>query len=199
MPAKKKTPGLAIEQEYELVPIGGDVDILKEHPQNPNKGDMDAIAESVDANGWYGAITAQRSTGYILAGNHRYRTALQKGATEIPTLWRDVDDETAIRILLADNETARRGEIDEALLEQLLEGLETLEGTGYGLASAQEQIEAESGPEEASDDTDDPVPDDVYTPQYGIMVVCDSEEHQAETYAALQEKLPDHKFQVVAV
>src|SRR3954469_23661320 len=81
-----------INQEYELVDIMFDKDPLKEHPDNPNRGDTEVIDESITVNGWHGAITAQKSTGYILAGNHRYRVAKQKGAKQIPVIWKDVDD-----------------------------------------------------------------------------------------------------------
>jgi ParB-like chromosome segregation protein Spo0J len=64
-PAKAKAK--IINQEYELVPTGR----LRPHPRNVNRGDLAVIAESIAQNGFYGAVVAQRSTGYILAGNHR--------------------------------------------------------------------------------------------------------------------------------
>lgn len=188
-----KPPGVEFDQEYELV----EVDRLKEHPQNPRRGVEDAIDESIEVNGWYGAVTAQKSTGYILAGNHRYRVAVRRGAEMVPTIWRDVDDETALRILLADNRTADLGEYDEELLTELLEGLETLDGTGYGLAAveaAEEAEKAERGPGEVPADE---VPDDKYEPQYGVMVVCLDEADQERIYEKLS--LEGYKLRVVAV
>jgi hypothetical protein len=79
---------------------------LTEHPDNPREGDDDAVAESIDVNGFYGVIIAQRSTGRILAGHTRRRNLLDTGATTGPVIWLDVDDPTALRILLADNRTA---------------------------------------------------------------------------------------------
>jgi hypothetical protein len=101
-----------------------------------------------------------------------------------------VDDETALRILLADNKTADLGSYDEDLLTELLDGLDTLAGTGWGpLAVAEEKIEEAAAPvaepEEADDDGE--VPDDKYEPQWGIMIVCTSEDQQAETYVRLKE------------
>ena len=55
------------EQAYELVAPRA----LRPHPRNPRRGDVDAIEESIAENGFYGCVVAQRSTGYILAGNHR--------------------------------------------------------------------------------------------------------------------------------
>lgn len=195
---------MKIDQEYEVVRIDGDNDPLKEHPQNPKKGDVELIDESIDINGWYGAVTAQKSTGYILAGNHRYRVAKKKGAVEIPVIWRDCDDETALKILLVDNKSADAGEYDEQMLEDLLASLDTLDGTGYNLASAQERIEEAAAPKPPTAVADPPdaddVPEDVYKPEYGVMVVCESEEQQQFVYNALKKTLPEGiKLQVVAV
>jgi SAM-dependent methyltransferase len=60
-------------KEYAIVPV----DSLETHPRNVNQGDIGAIYESIGANGFYGAIVAQKSTGRILAGNHRYQAAVQ--------------------------------------------------------------------------------------------------------------------------
>jgi hypothetical protein len=69
----KKNQAGAISQEYAIVPV----DSLETHPRNVNQGDIGAIYESIGANGFYGAIVAQKSTGRILAGNHRNQAAVQ--------------------------------------------------------------------------------------------------------------------------
>ena len=92
---------------------------------NPRKGDTVAIAESIVHNGFYGAVVVQRSTGFILAGNHRLKAAVDTGATEVPVIWVDADDEQALRILLADNRTNDlAGYDDKALLELLSDVVE---------------------------------------------------------------------------
>lgn len=196
---------MEIQQEYEVIRIDGRHDLLKEHPQNPNLGKIEVIEESIDVNGWYGAVIAQKSTGYILAGNHRYRVAKERGAKELPVIWKDVDDETALKILTVDNKSTRDGEVDEAKLEELLASLETLDGSGYVLASLQEQIEdeangAEAKAEPAPDALDpDDIPDDVHVPEYGIMVLCTDEADQEFMHRYLRKQFPLRKFQVVAV
>jgi ParB-like chromosome segregation protein Spo0J len=77
------------------------LDSLELHPDNPRQADCGAIHESVEHNGFYGAIIAQLSTRTVLAGKHRYITASQLGAKTIPTMWVDVDDATALKIELA--------------------------------------------------------------------------------------------------
>ena len=189
---------LKIKQTYELVRIDGDVDVLKEHPRNPRRGNVEAIEESVENNGWYGAIVAQKSTGYILAGNHRYRVAVAKGAKEVPVIWHDVDDETAVRILLADNRTADLGTYDEQTLGELLEGLETLDGTGYGLGHLQVQLEADNGAKGGNEGANDSGPadvddigDDRYTPQYAVIVTVEDEDAQRALYEFLEPYLAE--------
>lgn len=184
MPAAR----MKIDQEYEVVPIGS----IQEHPDNPRRGVVEAIDESIEHNGWYGACVVQRSTKYILVGNHRHRTAKARGATRIPVIWKDVDDETAMRIMLADNKTADLGTYDEETLDRVLSGLETLDGTAYGLAAviaAEESGEGEEGAEE--------VPDDVYSPTFGVIVVCEDEERQRAVFEALTELSGSGEFQDV--
>jgi DNA modification methylase len=120
-----------LAREVELVAV----DAVQPHPRNPRKGSLPGIAESIRVNGFYGAIVAQRSTGHILAGNHRYQAAVAEGITEIPVMWLDVDDERATKIMLADNRTSDLGTYDDELLAALLADMEAtsegLLGTGY--------------------------------------------------------------------
>lgn len=83
-----------------------DLTQLEDHPSNPRHGSDTAVATSIDRNGWYGAIIAQRSSRRILAGHTRRRVLVDAGNTTGPVLWIDCDDDTALRILLADNRTA---------------------------------------------------------------------------------------------
>jgi ParB/RepB/Spo0J family partition protein len=104
-------------------------------PGNANSGDVEAISESIEVNGFFTPILVQRSTGYAIAGNHRLLAAHQLGAPTVPVIYLDVDDEQARRIALADNRTARLGHDDEALLAEELRALYAtdvgLAGTGY--------------------------------------------------------------------
>jgi hypothetical protein len=100
------------------------LDALLDHPQNPRRGDDKAVERSIDTNGWYGAIVAQASTNLILAGHTRRRVLSQAGEQKGPVLWVDCDDETALRILLADNRTAELATWDEAGLLDILQPLD---------------------------------------------------------------------------
>ena len=108
---------------------------LELHPRNPRMGDIGAIVESIEANGFFGSLVAQTSTGYVLAGNHRLQAAIHAGLSRVPVHWIDVDDETALRILIADNRTSDLAMNDDAVLADLLREVAVLEeglaGTGY--------------------------------------------------------------------
>jgi ParB-like chromosome segregation protein Spo0J len=131
VPATATSPIPAVvPQEYDpAVPL----DRLTPHPANPNQGDQSLIADLLDANGWVGAVLAQKSTGIMIDGEHRWRTAKAKQMPAIPVMWVDVDDDSRDRFLASLNESARRGRNDEAALITLLEGLA---GTPRGLHGA---------------------------------------------------------------
>lgn len=133
--SRKKAPPVALlAEKIELVPI----DSIEPHPDNPNEGDVGEIASSIEAiGGFYQVIFVQRSTGRILAGEHRWRTLSAAGAPEAPVVFLDVDDATALRILIGDNEIPRRhSRPNEARLSELLLDLQQsspikLAGTGF--------------------------------------------------------------------
>jgi hypothetical protein len=107
------------------------LDSVAQHPDNPNNGDVEAIAESLATNGMYRPLVVQESTGHILAGNHTYAAALSLGWTHVQAAYVDVDDDKALRILLADNRTNQLGRTDDAALLEILANLDGLIGTGY--------------------------------------------------------------------
>lgn len=110
------------------------IDDVTPHPRNYNNGDVEAISESIEVNGMYRPLFVQKSTGYIIAGNHTWLACKGLGADKVPVVMLDVDDQTAKRIMIADNRTAALAEPDNALLVELLDELardDSLLGTGY--------------------------------------------------------------------
>lgn len=153
-------PGMGfqiLDQQYDpATPVGK----LKEHPDNPRQGDDQAVASSVEANGFFGAIMVQRSTGYVIAGNTRLRVARAQGAKKVPAFWLDVDDDTARRILLADNRVGDLAHYDEAALLDLLQNMGTLDGTGYTDADLDDLLATLQEAGHAQPDTVDLAPTD---------------------------------------
>jgi DNA modification methylase len=138
------------------------------HPDNPRRGDVDSIRESISANGFYGALVVQRSTGHILAGNHRFMAAQAEGLEKFPVIYVDVDDEEAKYILVVDNRSSDKAENDHEVLAAILQGLKSneqgLSGTGYSdadlaglLAAVMDDGEALDGEDDIPETPEEPV------------------------------------------
>lgn len=153
------------------------VDQLVPHPDNPRKGNVDAIVESIKANGFYGAIVAQQSTNHILVGNHRWQAAKTAGLGKVPTIFVDVDDKQARKIMLADNKTSDTSTYDDGVLAALLKDLALdLDGTGWN------SDELDSLLEKVSVKDDAPTRIGLGTPVIQYAIVFDSEEQQQAWY-----------------
>ena len=119
---------------------------LVEYPNNARRGDVSMLTQSLKVNGQYRPIIVQKSTKYVLAGNHLLRAARILGWTSIDAVVLDVDDQAALKIVLADNRTADLGEYNDDLLKELLATLDDFDGTGYSekdLAELEDVINSE--------------------------------------------------------
>lgn len=123
-----------VKYHDDLGPLMVDVDTVQPHPDNYNNGDVDALAESIEVNGMYRPVYVQRSTGYIIAGNHTWHAVKMLDAAQIPVVTLDVDDAHATKIMLADNRIAAQAIPDNSQLLVLLDRLKDtsdLTGTGF--------------------------------------------------------------------
>ncbi|MBH0778803.1 ParB N-terminal domain-containing protein [Nocardia bovistercoris] len=150
---------------------------LTQYPGNARRGDVPLIAESLKANGQYRPIVVQKSTGYVLAGNHTLQAAASLGWKQIDVHYVDVDDETARRIVLADNRTGDKGGYDVADLLALLEELPDLEGTGYTDADLADLVAAADAVGDGDDDNEPAPPSAVIS--YNLIF---DDEDQQETW-----------------
>lgn len=112
------------------------VEELVPYHENPRRGDVDAIAESLQVNGQYRAIVVNRGThtgrpNEVLAGNHTLQAAKALGWDTITAHLIDVDDTAARKIVLVDNRTNDVSTNDDHQLLELLRQSPDLEGTGY--------------------------------------------------------------------
>lgn len=133
----------------ELTAIKG----LKPYFKNPRKGDVKAIAESLDTLGQYRPITVNRGTytgrpNEVLTGNHTLKAAKSLGWSEIAVAWVDVDEDRANQIVVLDNRTADLGTYDNDVLADLLGDLPDLDGTGYTDDDVQDLLIGLEDPEE---------------------------------------------------
>jgi hypothetical protein len=127
-----------------LVPI----DTVKPWPDNPRSGDLAALKESIRKNGFYQPIVVQKTTGFVLAGNHRLQALQEMGATEVPVVIVDVDDIQAKRLALVDNRTSDLAFYDDQQLFKLLQDMveqDSLEGTGYDRAAFELLLQGTGG------------------------------------------------------
>lgn len=105
---------------------------LVRYPTNPRIGNIDAIAESLAENGQFKPLIVQKSTSYVLMGNHTFQAAEKLGWKTILVMYVDVDDEKAKAFVLADNRTSDMGTYNPEILAELLRGMdEPTVGTGY--------------------------------------------------------------------
>jgi ParB-like chromosome segregation protein Spo0J len=191
------------------------LDELTPFPGNPRRGDVDAIAESLDRNFQYKPIVVNRKTGHILAGNHTYLAARKLGWSKIAAVMIDVTEAQARRIVAADNKTADLGHYDDRDLAELLAAIgedeDGFEGTGYndedltalmtkldpsGLedfavveptAPAPAPAPAPMLPTEgAAEGTFTlPPPSAGHTASYAVLVLCDDEDEQQSVFEEL--------------
>lgn len=122
----KDAAKIIAEQSVEV-----DIDSLKPYRKNPRVGDLEAIRESIRENGFFAPVIVQKSTGEILAGNHRWQAAKAEGYKVIPAVYVDVDDVQAKKIVLSDNRTNDLASYNTEVLTEILAGLPTASGTGY--------------------------------------------------------------------
>lgn len=124
---------------------------LMNHPLNPRRGQISKIKESIKANGYYPTIFFQKNTNYIIKGNHTYM-ALRELNDERKTKGKydhfkanslDVDDATALRILLMDNRTGDDSSYDTEVLYKALVEADEINNTGlYGTGWGDEHVDA---------------------------------------------------------
>lgn len=111
------------------------------HPDNPRRGFIDAIVESLTVHGQYKPIVVNRRTSHIIAGNHTFKAVKQLGHRHINVVWVDVDDQTERRMMLADNRMADLALTNDAMVSDLLGTLPDLTGTGYSDEFIQDVVE----------------------------------------------------------
>ena len=103
---------------------------LTPYPQNPRRGDIQAIAESLSYHGQFKPIVVNKNN-VILAGNHTFKAAKKLGWKQISVVYVDVDPVQARKIMLADNRINDLASYNEGLLETILKTFDDLNGTGF--------------------------------------------------------------------
>lgn len=114
----------------ELRPVLVPVWELRPHPDNPRRGDVDAIRASLNRFGQQRPILATPD-GMVVAGHHVLEAAQAEGWTHVAVTFTDLTGAEIEAYLLADNRTGDLGYYDEDDLAARLGSLDDLTGTGY--------------------------------------------------------------------
>ncbi len=128
------------------------------YPQNPRRGDIKAIADSLAYHGQFKPIVVNKKNNHILAGNHTYKAAKRLGWKQISVVYVDADPEEARRIMLADNRLNDLAHYNEPMLQQILETYKgNFEGTGFNegdLKALEKIIDKDAEPMDSSKQDD---------------------------------------------
>lgn len=149
------------------------LDDLRPHPQNPNRGAVEEIAVSLESFDQYRSICVNQE-GTILAGHHVWRAAQQLGLRGIRADVVNADADESLRIMLADNRLAEKGEgYDLDRLLTALEATENLAGTGFDddfLGALRESMEGPPSLDDLEDEAG-PVQEDDYHARVTLVLV----------------------------
>lgn len=174
------TPAIP-QQANDLATVWVDPATLKGFPGNARRGDVEKIRDSIRENGGlYTALIVQRSTGYVVIGNHTFAAAKAEGFDLVPVHFMDWDDRQARHVNLRDNKISDDATYSiDALIEQL-----TADDVDLALAgwTPDELDELIAPPEEDPEDDVDPVKS---LDGLGVLIMARSPEHQDVIIAEL--------------
>lgn len=110
--------------------------VLHLSENNPRRGDVPKIAESIQEQGWFGRLIVQaysprQGTSRVLKGNHSFQAGTSVGMTAFPCEVLDVDDVEGDKIMVGDNRYAELATWEDRILAEVLVPLPDLLGTGY--------------------------------------------------------------------
>lgn len=196
-------PKMIADIAEDLLPLAYPIDKLSLLPGNYNKGNIKAVAASLQKFKQRHSITARRDgdSEVVLAGNTTLLAARDElGWTHIAVAWADdLDEANAIGYAIADNETSRLGEEDlqakAALVEQIQDDVDVLAATGLdeesverlleqAILAEQEEIDVLSNvldrdAEDEDEDEDAPGPQRIPgNPVIQYAIIFDDEEQQ---------------------
>ena len=162
------------------------VDKLTALPDNPRRGDVQAVARSYATFGQRKPIVARHEGdgGIVIAGNHQLAAAKELAWEKIAVVWVDDDDLTAKAFALADNRTGDLGSYDNADLLAMLQSVHDGDSALFeATAFDEETLGKLLGKLEEPDAETVDIPE-----SFAIIIDCESEEAQVGLLERLTEE-----------
>lgn len=166
---------------------------LVANPRNPNthsEKQVALLAKIIKAQGWRNPIVVSKRSGFVVKGHCRLAAALKLGVNVVPVDFQDYVNEAAEHAdMIADNRVAELAEQDDDILKGLLEELSSseldLDLTGFTSEDINQLLtEGQSAPAQKEDTLGDTEGIQAES-QFGVIVMCTTEEEQAATYDKL--------------
>lgn len=166
---------------------------LVANPRNPNthsEKQVALLAKIIKAQGWRNPIVVSKRSGFIVKGHCRLAAALKLGVDAVPVDYQDYANEAAEHAdMIADNRIAELAEQDDDILKGLLEELSSseldLDLTGFTSEDINQLLtEGQSAPAQKEDTLGNTEGIQAES-QFGVIVMCSTEEEQAATYEKL--------------
>lgn len=159
---------------------------LEPHPQNAKKHDMDTLRRSVRRFGQYRTIVVQaprngRKKHRVLAGHGTWFALVAEGFDSVACNVHDIDDDTALRIVLMDNRAPELGGWDDEALVAMLGSLPDLDDTGY----SQRDFDRMQAKLMEDFESGDQGVEETLGQRFGVVVELEDEEEQARVIDAI--------------
>lgn len=157
----------------------------RRHPQ----AQQQALADVLDEVGVVQRVIVNQRTGYVVDGHARIALALRQGQPTIPVVYVDLDEREEALILATLDPISAMAAYDAAALDELLRDVNTGSAALQGLLDG---LATEAGLYGLGADDGDPDPlagvdmSDRYKSQFGVVVVCETEDEQERVYSELQ-------------
>ncbi len=135
--------------------------------------------------GWIQDVIINKQTGHLIDGHLRVTLAMKNKETQVPVKYVDLTQEEEMLALSVFDPISALAETDEKLLTDLLDKVQSEDEDINKLLK-----ELSHNQEEISDDTPDSSSEEGihYKQQFGVIVMCDSEEQQERVYNELMEQ-----------
>ena len=157
------------------------IDDIIPYENNPRKNDdaVDYVANSIKEFGFKVPIIVDKEN-VIVTGHTRYKASKKLGLEKVPVIYADDLTEEQIKAFrIADNKVAEFSSWDLDKLELELEDI-NIDMSGFGIEDLEVDVV-----EESNEVTE---PNFNYKEQYGVIVMCKSEEEQENVYNRLTEE-----------